>query len=206
MIRFRREDDFNSSVAPEVIMVNAHDGTSAYKLMAGVFRFACLNGLVCVEEDHGSIKIAHKGDVIGKVIDGSYTVINDGRERVKIAAEWSHVGLNRDEQRIFAEAAHSLRFDEGSSLATAIRPERLLTVRRVEDREPTLWNTYNVIQENAIRGGLQGVVSGVDEETGRPTRRRTSTRAVTGIDQDVKLNAALHRLASEMAKLKGAAA
>jgi len=76
----------------------------------------------------------------------------------------------------------------------------LLTARRTEDADRTnLWTNFNVIQENVIRGGLRGVR--IDTETNR--RRRMSTRAVQGIDQDVKLNRALWTLAAKMAELKG---
>jgi hypothetical protein len=48
------------------------------------------------------------------------------------------------------------------------------------------------VQENTIKGGL----------TGRNTQgKRTTTRAINGIDSNVKLNRALWVLAEEMQKL-----
>jgi hypothetical protein len=72
----------------------------------------------------------------------------------------------------------------------------MLRPRRFADTSPDLYTTLNVVQENAIRGGLRGV----SRQNGR--RRAVTTRAVTGIDQDVKLNRALWTLAEEMRKLK----
>ncbi|KPC54864.1 Uncharacterized protein AC509_5289 [Pseudomonas amygdali pv. morsprunorum] len=61
--------------------------------------------------------------------------------------------------------------------------------RRREDRSGDLWTTFNRVQENTIIGGL----------TGRNKQgRRTTTRAVNGIDQDVKLNRALWVLAQAL--------
>jgi hypothetical protein len=100
-----------------------------------------------------------------------------------------------------AEAAHVVRFgetEEGEQ--PAIRPEQLLAPRRFEDRGNDLWRVANVIQEHVIRGGDHGVIVG---EHGR--RRRTSTRAVNGIEQDIKLNKALWTLNERMAELKKAA-
>ena len=71
--------------------------------------------------------------------------------------------------------------------------------RRQDDTAPNLWNVFNVVQENAIRGGL--TATGRDANN-RP--RRATTRAVNGIDQDVKLNRALWTLATRMAELKAA--
>ena len=56
----------------------------------------------------------------------------------------------------------------------------------------------NVVQENAIRGGLEARFR---DEHGR--LRRSRSRAVKGIDQDVKLNKALWTLSEKMAELKG---
>jgi hypothetical protein len=49
LIRFRRREDIDADLAtviPEVVLTNSFDGTSAYRLNAGLFRVACLNGLV----------------------------------------------------------------------------------------------------------------------------------------------------------------
>ena len=70
--------------------------------------------------------------------------------------------------------------------------------RRHDDRSDDLWTTWNVSQENIIKSGLRGVGR---DDFGRP--RRMTTRAVTGIDQDIKLNKALWLFGDRMAQLKG---
>ncbi|WP_271898783.1 DUF932 domain-containing protein [Candidatus Phyllobacterium onerii] len=70
--------------------------------------------------------------------------------------------------------------------------------RRYDDKANDLWTTFNVTQENVIRGGLRGMLL---DEQGRRVRR-VSTRAVNGIDQDIKLNKALWVLSQKMAQLK----
>lgn len=184
---------------PEVVLLNSHDGTSAYQLMAGVFRMVCLNGMVASDRELATVKVPHKGDVVRQVIEGSYTVLEESRRALGQAEAWSDVTLSREEQGIMAEAAHVLRFGE-SGAATPIRPEQMLTVRRREDEGRDLWTTANVLQENAIRGGL--TAWGRDPQ-GRP--RRVTTREVRGIDGDVRLNRALWLLSERMAELKAAA-
>ncbi|MBN9056444.1 MAG: DUF932 domain-containing protein, partial [Rhizobiales bacterium] len=97
-----------------------------------------------------------------------------------------------------ADAAHVLRFgDNEGETTTPIKPEQLLVPRRHDDRANDLWTTWNVVQENAIKGGLRGVGR---DDLGRP--RRVKSRAVNGIDQDIKLNKALWLLGERMAALK----
>jgi hypothetical protein len=66
----------------------------------------------------------------------------------------------------------------------------LLNPRRYGDGAKDLWTTLNTIQENIIRGGRRN-----------PYRRRPDgsrmpkSRAVKGIDEDMKLNKALWQMA-----------
>ena len=206
LIRFRHEGQASQPrrvgmTFPEVVLINSHDGTSAYHVTAGVFRLACLNGMVVSDGPERSVKVPHKGDVVRQVIEGSFEVLDASRQAIEAADAWAGVTLNRDEQHILADAARVLRFgDEAGNVSTPIQAEQFLTVRRAADTGADLWSTFNRVQENTIRGGLQAW--GRD---GNNQRRRVTSREVTGIDQDVKLNRALWMLGERMAALKGAA-
>ena len=183
-------------------MVNSHDGTSAYHLMAGMFRMVCLNGMVVADREFATIKVPHKGDVVGQVIEGSYTVLEGSKQALDQADAWAGVSLSRDEQNAMAESVHVLRFGGGEEgePATPIKPAQLLTVRRNEDASRDLWTTTNVLQENAIRGGLTAWGRDANNHP-----RRVTSREVRGIDQDVRLNRALWLLGERMAQIKAAA-
>lgn len=204
LIRLRKMDDgkvYNvGDTVCEILLKNANDGTSAYDLMAGLFRVRCMNSLVAQTSTIDSVKVRHSGDVGAKVIEGTYRVLNEAEKTLAAPADWGSVKLNRDEREIFAEGAHIIRFgDAEGEVKTPIKPAQLLIPRRYDDRGDDLWTTFNVAQENVIRGGLHGV-----ELNDRGQRvRRVSTRAVNGIDQDIKLNKALWVLAEKMAALKG---
>ena len=206
LIRFRHEGQVAGlrkvgDTYPEVILVNSHDGTSAYKIMAGLFRLICLNGMVVADREYANISIPHKGNVTELVLEGSYTVLSESRKALEAADTWAGVTLSRDEQVAMAEAAHTVRFgDAEGETDTPIKPEQLLTVRRHADAGRDLWRTANTIQENVIRGGL--TAWGRDAHD-RP--RRTTTREVRGIDADVKMNKALWLLSERMAQIKAAA-
>ena len=205
MLRFRYQGQVPElrtvgETFPEIVLVNSHDGTSAYHIMAGVFRLVCLNGMVVADRTDGARSVQHKGNVVDNVIDASFEVLGESRKALGAAAEWSGLSLSRDERQVFAESAHLLRFgDSEGETDTAIRPEQMLQVRRNEDRGTDLWSTFNVAQENAIRGGLTAMGR---DANGR--RRLTRTREVRAIDQDVKLNKALWHLSERMAALKAA--
>ena len=206
MLRFRHaEQDTRprriGMTFSDVLVLNSHDGSSAYKLMAGVFRLVCLNGMVVSDGPGQSVTVPHKGDVVSQVVEGSFEVLKAARAALMAADEWAGVELRREEQQALADAARVLRFgDTEGKVETPIQAEQLLTVRRAGDAGADLWTTFNRVQENTIRGGLSAW--GRDAHN---RRRRVTTREVNGIDQDVKLNRALWLLGERMAALKGAA-
>lgn len=206
MVRFRKLGDVSArqvgDVSYEVIMRNAHDGSGAYEFLAGLFRLICLNGMTVNDSTVASVHVRHSGNrekIIGQVIDGAYTVLGQSDKVLAAPRVWSGIHLSRDEQMALAESAHVVRFgDHEGNVKTAIKPAQLLEARRSADTGTDLWTTYNRVQENTIRGGI--TAWGRDANN-RP--RRTTTREVRGIDQDVKLNKALWALAEKMAELKG---
>ena len=106
------------------------------------------------------------------------------------------IELKPAEQSLFANAALQLRYepDGGTGNSTApIRADQVIRPRRMEDAGNDVWRVFNRAQENLIRGGLHGR---------NATGRNTTTRAVTGIDQNVKLNRALWQLAEGMVAIK----
>jgi Domain of unknown function (DUF932) len=184
--------------ANEIILINSHDGASAYQLLAGAFRFVCHNGLVVgdVVED---IRIPHRGNVQGEVIEGAFRVL-DQFETVQAHTEaMKMLPLDPPEELAFATAALALRFGErgveetGGHRPAPVTAEQLNEARRIEDVGHTLWATFQRVQENVMRGGQPGrSVQG----------RRLQTRPIGSIDRGVSLNRALWMLAEEMRKIK----
>jgi hypothetical protein len=196
MIRFRQEPNRKAIVGeeiPEVVLLNSHDGTSAYNLMAGVFRFICSNGMVVPAGTVGSIKVRHSGaDTLPReVIDASYKIIADTPKVFKGIEMLKKAIVNPRQQLAFATAALPLR-----ESTLDIEPRQLLVSRRPEDGptsngDRSVWNTFNVVQENLVRGGIRGRTT-----LGRHRR----TNAISNPGQDVKLNRALWTLAEELKK------
>ena len=203
LLRIRKLDETRSfktgDTVPEMLLKNANDGTAAYDLMSALFRIACLNSMVSMVSPLSSCKVRHSGDVTGKVIEGTFQVIDESRKALAAPEAWSGVQLNNDEQAVFAQSAHMVRFGAPEEdVVPMIDPMQLLTPRRWEDRSNDLWTVFNRVQENAIKGGLSGERL---YEDGR--RRRTTTRQIKGVDQNVNLNRALFRRANAMAVLRG---
>jgi Domain of unknown function (DUF932) len=212
LIRLRRLDNAEQyrvgDTVCEIILKNANDGTSAYELMAGLFRIRCLNSMVAQIATIDSIKVRHSGDALEKVVDGTYRVLGQAEAVLAAPQDWSRITLNDHAKAALAASAHALRFgDADGEVATLITPAQLLTPRRADDRANDLWTVMNVVQENVMRGGLSARAPATMDQHGRWRRGRVvTTRAVNNIDEDVRLNKALWVLGERMAGLLGLAA
>lgn len=188
MLRLRREGQITGKQVPEIILLNSHDGSSSYQMLPGLFRAICCNGLVC-GESFGEVRVPHKGNVVERVIEGAYEVLGifDKVEEKRDAMQ--SLLLPPPAQQALAKAALTYRFGEEHQ---PITESQLLAPRRWQDESGDLWTTYQRIQENLIKGGLSGRSA---------HGKRARTRAVNGIDGDVKLNRALWVMAENMLQL-----
>ena len=192
----------------EIIISNANDGTSAYNMMAGIFRFVCLNGLFTGETFGNPVKVRHAGrDVIAQVQAGALNILETAPEALALVDEMKATPVDRSTAEGYARAAHIARHPNAYVLneetgeleldetRVPVRPVDLLRARRSADRHATAWHLFNIVQENAIKGGQRGVILGSNGRT-----RRQSTRAVVGIDESTKLNRMLWDMAVAVTK------
>lgn len=191
MLRLRHASQINGDEANEIILLNSHDGTSSYQMLAGMFRFVCQNGLVC-GDTFADVRVPHKGNVAEQVIEGAYEVLH-GFERVQRSRDaMRSITLDDGEAEVFARSALALKYD-GPGKALPVTESQILIPRRFDDNRSDLWSIFNRVQENLVKGGLTSRTA-----NGRHQR----TRPVQGIDQNVRLNRALWLLAEGLRQLK----
>tara|TARA_R110000824_G_scaffold185608_2_gene366578 strand:- start:3010 stop:3795 length:786 start_codon:yes stop_codon:yes gene_type:complete len=187
IIRLKHEDlDMKSfgvgDSFPEMLLMNAHNGLGSYDLMGGIFRMVCSNGMVVSDSDFGKIHIRHIGFEPQQVKEASTElVMNASRISDKIN-KWREIELTPTARKDFFADAARLRFGENTS---ADLVEEVSRFRRPEDNKKDLWTTFNVAQENIIRGGF------------RNTNTRRMVRAISNIQKDINLNSDLWDLTSK---------
>ncbi|EOM7159412.1 DUF932 domain-containing protein [Escherichia coli] len=185
LLRLRRAGQINGQHVPEIIILNSHDGASSFQLLPGIFRSVCTNSLVC-GQSFGEIRVPHRGDVVNKVIEGAYEVLGVF-DRVEEKREtMQSLLLPPPAQQAFAKAALNYRFGEEHHPVTE---SQVLSARRWQDEKSDLWTVYQRLQENLSKGGLAGRSA---------QGKRSRTRAVNGIDGNIKLNRALWVMAEEL--------
>jgi hypothetical protein len=196
MIRLRHRDHLGQTMhdeIPELVLINSHDRTTAYKLFAGIFRLVCENGMIISSEDYGSFSLRHSGgkQLGQQIIDTTGEVISITAQAFENVNHWKGISLTPPQQLALAAAASELKPN------AAIEPARLLESRRPADDTDqagnrSLWVTGNTLQESLMRGGVKGTAS---------TGRKVTTKAVKSVTGDLAINRGVWRLMEEMSKL-----
>jgi len=202
-LRLRHQRDIGRTLAVddlinEITLSTAHDGTAAFAFDSSIYRCFCDNQCVTSLENVGRYKVKHKDLEEGEVMDAVYSIVEDTPKITSNIQEMRALPLGIDAKMALAKGALELKWPSenanGEKLNQPVTADQLLQVRRYADKSPDLWTTYNVIQENIIRGGLRGRTA---------TNRRRRTRGVSSVNEDLRLNRALWHMANELKGMVG---
>jgi len=170
---------------PEIVLTNSHDRASSFSLELGLFRLVCSNGLVTSSASFQSYKIRHIFSTADDVIGAVHAIIEQFPKLETTVNAWAGIILSSDQQLAFAEQASLIRWNNGKA---PFDYSRLLSTRRQDDWAPTLWNTYNKVQENLTQG-----------QASSSAYSNRASRAVTGLDAGLDINRQLWALAETFA-------
>ena len=130
------------------------------------------------------ISIKHSGFNPDSVIEASFEVLSAVPDIMNKVQLFQDRILTDAERLALATGAATYRWEDLNK--APLNPAMLLNPRRLGDGARDLWTTLNTVQENVIRGGQR------DYSRRRPDgSRMPKSRAITGIDEDIKLNKAL---------------
>lgn len=195
IIRFMQGTLSTDHERVDLVMTNSHDRGCAFQLCASIWRKICGNGLM-VSSKLFNFSHRHVNFDITAFLDSAYQIAEGAGDIASQVDNLKAIDLSPNEKGVFAMAAHKLVYDDIEK--APILPSQLLKERRYDDQGNDLWTTFNVVQENIMKGGIYG-----SKRNANGHIRRVKTRPVKSIDRDVKLNKALWVLTEEMAKLKG---
>jgi hypothetical protein len=197
MVRFSHPDMYwDAETRPELVVVNAHNGKSSLKFMFGIFRMICANGIIAMTKGE-TFKVLHKGDVEAKIkyaVDG---ILKLSEARQKAVQNMRTTNLSLDQINQFgAKAARLLMPEEGYVTEETLCG--ITTPRREEDKGVSLWQVFNVVQENMTRHGFKYVTRKPSELNPEETiTKRHRTRGFKSVDKTTLVNAQLWELVDE---------
>lgn len=176
---------------PEIIIINSHNGSSAIRVMLGIYRFVCSNGLFA-GNTYGHIRISHSSsDAIHQASLAALELMDSFGDILKAIDLWKSIQLTQKEASNLASCA--LLLIKNETIREKLFYTDLLKVRRSEDYGNDLWTIFNIIQENLVTGGQR-----YSSRNGRmQTRRRT--KDLKALEQ---MNKGLWNLTEDLANFK----
>lgn len=189
--KLQRELSISNAIAPQILLINSHAGTSSFVMQLAAHVALCSNGVIRASGVSDEIRVRHSGYEDLFIADAAVQLANEVPNMMGEIDAYQSIILTPEERLAFARSAIELRFD---GERYAVEPEQMLRSYRSGEQAPTLWNTFNVVQEKVIKGGVR---------QRRADRSHIRSRKVSSIDENVKLNKGLWVLQKEMARIKG---
>jgi hypothetical protein len=198
MIVFRNpEIEEVDNLIPEIILTNSHDGRNSFQFFAGVFHTIKESSFVVYEESLEEFRIKHQGYTLEQV----KAVVDKVVEAVPLVYEavgvMKKVVLNKKQKVAFAFEAIRLRWLEMPK--KSVHFDEVIKPIREDEKDDTLWNLFQIVQEKIINGGIKyNVPTKKINKKGESIRHQTA-RALVNIDQKIEIKKSLWRIASQLA-------
>lgn len=167
---------------PTIVMVNSSDGSRPFDFQMGMFRLVCSNGLIVKSKDLGGFKERHTKYNFADLKSMISSKVDMLPKTIEKINSWNGIEMSSRQRFDFAKQALELRMGTDRQ-AEEYEIRSILDPKRSADKHNNLWCTYNVVQENLIRGGFQ-----LNERQARP---------ITNPWQDLELNKGLWSLAEK---------
>jgi hypothetical protein len=195
LLRFAHESQLQVSQGEriEMLLINSHDGTSSVQLAAGVYRFACANGLVVADSTVASIRLGHHKLSMNTVLGASHKILGQAEKVTEVIHQWKNTPLSEEDAFHLAEQGIKLRWPD-ETLAP-ISPLVALSPSREADVGLDLWRVFNRVQSSLIQGGQR--------DGGRKTafgKQFRATKGIKALDANVRINSQLWELATTLTK------
>lgn len=192
---------------PQIILVNAHDRGSSLKLLWGMYRLACLNGMVVSTGDETMVKLRHNASLLEKLPAALERLLTSLPAMIEQVQALQSKTLTAAAVEKLVKTVYDARL---ASTKDVVRIDYTMPrLRRHADTGADAYTVFNRVQEVALRGGIRYLTEssevrriGIGDKSElitHTTRRNGTTRAVSAIAETVRLNQIAYATALEVA-------
>ncbi len=164
-----------NGVKVRLYVQNSHNRTRSFRIGIGFFVFICANETI-VGEDYDETRIKHMDVNLGNIEE----IVADTVKRFDVhyqkLSQYRQIQLTHNEKIEFAMNAIKARYGKEKP---EINIEDILESRHEEYEDDTLWNVFNILQENLMRGGTK-----YKTQKGRHLK----VRKVNSLNKEVQFN------------------
>lgn len=155
MIRLAPSDRFDlkefkvGDLEPEIMVLNSHNRSSKLLVELALYRKVCMNGLMVADSAFSKVNVRHMSFNFADILEIISKALSEFNLVYNKIDEYKNIMLTQNERNDFAGSVINMVWD-----GRKFTPSQILNPRREEDRNEDLFSTFNIIQENVMRGGM----------------------------------------------------
>lgn len=189
----KQGETFQRQETPEIVIINNNNNRGKLKVMLGIFRMICSNGII-LGDSFFNQNVRHDNNFLPN-LHTALSSADDNYHRIgHIISELKNIDLPNSyytyEQFIMNEVVRPMLLRPNTEHLTI---EDHFNPLRYEDNSKDAWTQFNKLQERIIRGGIS--YHRIDIPTKRVRHGeydfdevRSTTREIKGVDRLVKVN------------------
>ena len=191
LVRMRSiHHDERDGARPEVIALDSHDGSSRLHLALGAITGVCLNGMIAGDMIYKRSFVHRSPDLMAKVMLELMDIGKYIDKLIQRIRDMRNHKTTFEDRMVLANTVITSRWgDEKDPSFVMDMRQRLLEPRRAEDHEIDMYTVMNVIQENALRGGMSYISN---------NNRLTNVRPISDVRRNLNINQQLWNSAEEL--------
>ena len=186
---------------PQIVIVNSHDGTSALRMMLGLIRMACLNGIIA-GTGLREFRVTHSGNLTNKIGEGLEYLVANLDAMVAQIQTLQNTKFTEANFKEFLKNVVDARFQHTPNVLD-IDYNSASRVLRAEDQASDAFTAMNRVQESIIRGGIKYTkkveILDVNGNVIREDIKATVSKKLNSIPQNIKLNKVIYSKAVQLA-------
>ena len=177
---------------PQIKVISSHDGTTKFQMLMGIFRLICDNGLVAPMKNTSETNtVKHIGidtDYVNGVIENT---LSNGYGIIGKISKMRNTDIFEDAKIDLINTAlltkGRIHENEATNFVSKLNDktyESICQINRPQDAGNNIWNVFNTVQENVLRGNY--TVYGEKNRKARPvTDFRLNDRINTAMFEKV---------------------
>ena len=196
MVMLEAEDSQMFDGKLRIVLFNSNDRSTSIRMYLGYYRDACANDCVFGDDLMKPIMIKHTNqswrDSVATLASGYL----EAKEKTEAMIDSM---LNKrlsygDIYRLTERVSENIWKGSGKILDHT----QLNNAYREEDVGKDLWHTYQRLQGNLLKGGVDRVITHVDD-AGKIMKAISKTHKVTDVSEQIRLNKILHETCLQVA-------
>lgn len=190
-----RGPEVTPGVFLDIVYDSKHMGRGVDCIYVGIFRMVCTNGLF-TGTSFFQHEVRHSGDTYANLNEGIAAALGMQTKLADMVTRMQGVILTPEQREIFARDAIKLLTPSD----TIQVKHRLLKPNRESDASPDLWTTFNLIQENSVKGNnMVYSINSVDRNKAPAVRNMTARAIKPNSAKDLDFNQAFFDIALKLA-------